>query len=170
MPLYFTSILPKACEFTAVSVLWYFCRDQKYCRHNCENLLLSPLFCCWPSAEGHHSDNCGDYLLQHQWEHTSIPQLLLCSINFPVWPSGSHSSICTHHLSWDWSPFAAAPPPHSQTRFPYSRFPIAESQTCRSLKWFNLGAITKKQKNSSSWCLQGGTPKKEPLSFYPLTA
>lgn len=68
------------------------CWDQRCSKPNCGNLLLPPLFCCCPSAEGYHSHSSVDYLSYHQREHISIPQLLLRSLSFVA-------QVCFHWLS-----------------------------------------------------------------------
>lgn len=167
----FYKLFAKDLWVTAVSVLWYFCRLQKYSNHNHENLLLPPLFCCCPSADGHGSHSFGDYFFQHLWEHIRIPQLLPCSVNFPVWPSGSHSSICTHHLSWDWSPLAAT----------HSTLSESEQISLLAWAWISHSKISDVQilqiiqslnnkMTAQAGCLWGGVLDKEnPGLLYPYS-
>lgn len=112
--LYFVCILPKPCEFMALSVLLYVCWDQRCSKSECETLLLAPLFCSCPSAEGYHSHSSGHYLSYHQTEpiylHPSAasPQ----SLGFVVW-------ICFH---WQYTPRAARLALRNEQHFSYSSF------------------------------------------------
>lgn len=87
------------------------------------------------------------------------------TIQEPPWQSHMH------HLSWDRSPFTATRPTLNTVRpgllTDVPRFFIAESQTSRPLKLFNLGATTNKI-TARAGASEEGPRAKEILGFFPF--